>query len=129
MYKLHPFEQSVIRLADFATIPNDEANPDWIAYTAWVAQGDTPAPAFTPEELLVQASEKAAEEGRVQARAADISAALPDWATVVARFDQGTAALANATTIAAVKAVLQGLIDVNRKLARVVYWLAKDRAD
>ena len=129
MYKLHPFEQSVMRLADFATIPNDEANPDWIAYTAWVAQGDTPAPAFTPEELLVQASEKAAEEGRVQGRAADISAALPDWATVVARFDQGTAALANATTIAAVKAVLQGLIDVNRKLARVVYWLAKDRAD
>ena len=129
MYKLHPFEQSVIRLADFATIPNDEANPDWIAYTAWVAQGDTPAPAFTPEELLVQASEKAAEEGRVQARAADISAALPDWATVVARFDQGTAALANATTIAAVKAVLQGLIDVNRKRARVVYWPAKDRAD
>jgi len=129
MYKLHPFEQSVIRLADFATIPNDEANPDWIAYTAWLAAGNTPLPAQTPEEIAAEAAAKEAESERIQARATDISAALPDWATVAAKFDQGTAALENATTIAAVKAVLQGLIDVNRKLARVVYWLAKDRAD
>lgn len=78
------------------------------------------------------AAEKAAAEAeaaRIRAKEADLAEALPDWATVAAKFDQGTAALANATTIAAVKAVLQGLIDVNRKLARVVYWLAKDRAD
>jgi hypothetical protein len=36
--------------------------------------------------------------------------------------------LASATTIAAVKVVLQGLIDVTRQLARVVYWLAKNQA-
>ena len=119
----------VLRLVDSVSIPPDEGNVDWREYLAWVAQGNTPAPAQTPEEIAAEAAATAAEADRIQARATDMSAALPDCATVVARFDQGTAALANATTIAAVKAVLQGLIDVNRKLARVVYWLAKDRAD
>lgn len=127
-YKIQKDGIGVIRLSDMTFIPENPANRDWQEYQKWVAAGNTPDPAFTPEELLVQASEKAAEEARIQAKAADITAALPDWATVAAKFDQGTTALANATTIAAVKVILQGLIDVTKLLARVVYWLAKNQA-
>jgi len=127
-YKLGKFG-GVIRLKDMASIPECLDNVDWREYLAWVAAGNTPEPAQTPEEIAAEKAAAEAEAARIRAKAADLVDALPDWATVAARFDQGTAALANATTIAAVKAVLQGLIDVNRKLARVVYWLAKDRAD
>jgi len=119
----------VLRLVDSVSIPPDEGNVDWREYQAWLAEGNVPEPAQTPEEVAAEEAAAAAEKALIQAKAQDIADALPDWATVAARFDQGTAALENATTIAAVKAVLQGLIDVNRKLARVVYWLAKDRAD
>jgi len=129
MYKIQKDGIGVIRLADMAYIPDCKDNTDWREYQAWLAEGNVPEPAQTPEEVAAEEAAAAAEKALIQAKAQDIADALPDWATVVARFDQGTAALANATTIAAVKAVLQGLIDVNRKLARVVYWLAKDRAD
>lgn len=129
MYKLHIDGESVVRLEGGGCIPKDERNSDWRDYLAWLAAGNTPEPAQTPEEIAAEKAAAEAEAARIRAKAADLVDALPDWATVAAKFDKGTAALANATTIAAVKAVLQGLIDVNRKLARVVYWLAKDRAD
>jgi hypothetical protein len=47
MYKLfnQGVEPCVIRLSDGAYIPMDEQNSDYIAYLAWVEQGNTPLPA------------------------------------------------------------------------------------
>lgn len=117
------------RLSDGAFIPSNPSNVDWQEYLKWLAEGNVPEPAQTPEEVAAEEAAAAAEKALIQAKAQDIADALPDWATVAAKFDRGTTALANATTIAAVKVVLLGLIDVTKQLARVVYWLAKDRAD
>jgi hypothetical protein len=54
MYKLLPKIQSpsglidadsILRVADNAFIPFDEANTDYQAYLKWVAEGNTPEPA------------------------------------------------------------------------------------
>lgn len=44
MYQL-THSTSILRTTDGACIPADPANSDYIAYLAWWAQGNTPAPA------------------------------------------------------------------------------------
>ena len=46
MYKLN--KNSILRLSDNASIPFDPANTDFAAYTLWLSEGNTPAPADIP---------------------------------------------------------------------------------
>ena len=51
LYANHPVElgggecQYILRKEDNMQIPKDEANTDYQAYLAWVAEGNTPDPA------------------------------------------------------------------------------------
>jgi hypothetical protein len=46
-YQLTNQPNCILRLDDGAIIPTDEANTDYVAYLAWVADGNTPLPAGT----------------------------------------------------------------------------------
>jgi hypothetical protein len=108
-YKL--LDQGVRRMSDGAVIPADQGNADWAAYVLWRAAGNTPAPQYTPDELAAQQAFKDAQAQKN----ADISANLPSWAAV-------QTAINNANSLADLKAILI-------KLARIIYWQAKDSAN
>lgn len=62
MYKLTN-STGIVRLADFAGIPNDPANNDYAAYLQWLSEGNTPLPVDppTPAELNAPILAKMAE--------------------------------------------------------------------
>lgn len=112
--------------------PHNEA--EWIAKTGLKPAAESGdrfilivdgAPVWDPKKDAILAAEKAAatssaaaaaaEEARLQARAQAIIDNLPTWAEV-------EAAIEGVSTIAGLKVVV-------KKIARIVYWLAKDRAD
>jgi hypothetical protein len=43
-------QNAVERIADNAFIPFDPANVDYVAYLAWLAEGNVPTPADQPTE-------------------------------------------------------------------------------
>lgn len=57
-YKLRFNTTGVIRLADNAHIPEDEANQDWREFLAWQAEGNIPDPAETPGETAAREAQE-----------------------------------------------------------------------
>ena len=71
MYKLSENGVTLTREdGSVLSIPNAEGNRHWREYQEWVAEGNTPAPQFTPEELAAKqlAEDKAlAEKEKMEA--------------------------------------------------------------
>ena len=63
MYKLIGTE-SAQRLADGAYIPFAEGNIDYEEYKQWLAEGNTPKPEYTEEELLITSINKQVQEAK-----------------------------------------------------------------
>jgi hypothetical protein len=63
MYKLTK-HNSIQRLADNASIPNDPANRDYAEYLEWVAAGNTPGPAQTQAEIDAEIAEEESSKAR-----------------------------------------------------------------
>ena len=109
MYKL--WKHGVQRIADGSYIPDNETLPAWREYLQWLAEGNTPEPEQTPEEIAAEV----AREQVIAQKLLDISTNLPSRAAVMEAID-------NATTLAALRAIV-------KKMAGVLYWLAKDAQD
>lgn len=56
MYRLTTSD-AIIRVADSASIPHDQANTDWQEYQQWLAAGNTPAPAPVVDRRLAVLSD------------------------------------------------------------------------
>lgn len=70
MYKLIG-TNFVKRLADGAYIPFANGNVDYEEYKQWLAEGNTPEPEFTEEELTQQEIQKKLQEAKVYLDATD----------------------------------------------------------
>ena len=109
MYKL--IKTGVQRLSDMAFIPEAEGNTDWKQYKKWKAAGGVSGPEFTQVELDQQAAIEAEQAQKAQ----DIIDNLPSWAHVSTAVD-------NIANLADAKVFI-------KKLARITYWLAKNKKD
>jgi hypothetical protein len=114
----------------YCLVPNSDltGQPEDVvaaATEAWtsevIAAWNLAHPPPTAEELAQQALVQARYEAKAQAFIDN----LPSWAVVGRKFDTMSAAVPTATN-AQLKDILVELITTTKKLARVVYWLAKD---
>lgn len=102
-YKLQKGGVGVVRLADAALIPECADNRDYREYLEWLAKGNTPAPAETPEEIAARTAREAKEAQMAQT----LRDNLPTYAQV-------KTTIKNISNLEDAKAFLE-------KLAAVVY--------
>jgi hypothetical protein len=95
-----PQPNMVLHLLEDA--PDNESKRDGVPGTAWI-----------PDQDVIDA--RLAEEARIVAKQQALIDNLPSW-------QQVSDAIDSATTIAALKVIV-------KKIARVVYWLAKNKED
>ena len=76
MYKLHN-QNTILRLSDFALIPQDETNSDYKDYLAWIAEGNTPLPGDVPTLTELKLSKVAYINQKASAELAQITSAYP----------------------------------------------------
>lgn len=67
-YKLRFNQPGVIRLADEAQIPEALENQDWLEYLDWLAAGNVPDPAETPEETAARQAQEQEQTGQTALR-------------------------------------------------------------
>ncbi len=128
-YKLHGDEGMVQHIHTMACIPNDPANSDYQTYLGWVAEGNTPDPWMTQQELDDEAVVEATEVARKAAKAQAIIDNLPPWNQVQNRVDSIRSNAAAASTVSQLKIALAPLLDLIEGHLRVTYWDVKDQAD
>lgn len=114
---------SIKRNSDGALIPLADGNTDYQEFLEWNAQQAVPLDLSSVSQEILDAN--AAMIARQEAKRQAIIDNLPSWAVVGRKFDTMSAAVPTATN-AQLKDILVELITTTKKLARVVYWLAKD---
>ena len=123
IYSHNDGKVSGIKRSDGASIPLAEGNTDYQAFLVWNAEQAVPLDLNSISQEMLDLRD--AQIARQQAKAQAIIDNLPSWSVVGGKFDTMSAAVPTATN-AQLKDILVELITTTKKLARVVYWLAKD---
>jgi len=111
------------RNSDGASIPLAEGNTDYQAFLVWNAEQAVPLDLNSVSQAILDAN--AARAAAQAAKAQAIIDNLPSWSVVGGKFDSMLADANAATNLAQAKAVLIELINVQKKMARVLYWEVK----
>ena len=77
----------------------------------------------------VKLAEEQAEAERIAAKIQAIADNLPSWAQIAGELNSVRVDIQNATTLAMVRPAILALVTIVEKTVRIVYWLAKDKAD
>lgn len=80
MYKLN--KNSVTRLVDGAFVPFASGNADYEEYKQWLADGNTPEPEFTEEELQITSIHKQIQEAKIYLANTDYKMTVDYFATL-----------------------------------------------
>lgn len=107
-----------------AFIPLAEDNSDYQEFLTWNVQQVIPLDLNSISQDILD--QNAARAARQQAKMQAIIDNLPSWAVVGGKFDAMLADATAATNLAQAKAVLIELINVQKKMARVLYWSVRN---